>query len=327
MSEQKTPTQVAKIRKRVCPKCKLDREEHNYPATRSKFFPGGRSIICITCLEKMVDYDDWNTVDKILQWLDLPFDINMWSKLLKSHSERALAAYFNLMETREEHDSIDWTDMTAKWKLHTELGTIETEVEFLSQDWLRRMETKWPGNYEKDDYVYLEQTHDRLCATQNIITGLQQENAKIITCLLLVIRQKIQDGHDVKKEIDSYNALVKASGFEATNAKNMGDFNSIGELARWLEKRNFQVSYANEKKDIIDFTIDNYQQYVKRVAAGEPNLIEQVERMKDILSRSETLEDELNQGKVNIVASEDIDYEDEEELEYELSEFDVRDDD
>ena len=47
-------------------------------------FPSGYSNICTECLGKRLEVDDsWEVMDKICQYLDMPFKIDLYEKLSK----------------------------------------------------------------------------------------------------------------------------------------------------------------------------------------------------------------------------------------------------
>ena len=101
-------TNVIKTRK--CFKCKQEKQEYDFVRSPSKFLPGGRSYICTSCLEKMVAQDNLNEVDKLCQFLDIPFDINAYTSLYKIHGDRTLSAYFNTL-LDDHYASISWSDL------------------------------------------------------------------------------------------------------------------------------------------------------------------------------------------------------------------------
>lgn len=82
---------------RRCLKCKRDLPLNAFQPTPSKFFPGGRSLFCTNCLEVMVPQDNLGEVDRLMRWLDLPFDLNKWTSLYAHHGDHTLTAYFNLL--------------------------------------------------------------------------------------------------------------------------------------------------------------------------------------------------------------------------------------
>jgi hypothetical protein len=69
---------------------------------------------------------------------------------------------------------------------------------------------------------------------------------------------RIREGVDFDKLLASYDKLVKVAEFTPKNTKNASDFDSVGELVRWLEKRGFKNKYFDGvTRDVVDETIKN----------------------------------------------------------------------
>ena len=93
---------------RTCIRCNTTKPLEEFVSTKSKFFPGGRSLICITCYERMVDQENLGEVDKLCQHLDIPFLVNQWTKLYKNGKERTLHLYLNILDENETYKTIVW---------------------------------------------------------------------------------------------------------------------------------------------------------------------------------------------------------------------------
>jgi hypothetical protein len=78
----------------------------------------------------------------------------------------------------------------------------------------------------------------------------------------LELESRIRAGADFDKLLSSYDKLVKVAEFTPKNAKNANDFDSVGELIKWLEKRGWKNKfYDGVTRDVIDETIKNIQNY------------------------------------------------------------------
>jgi hypothetical protein len=56
----------------------------------------------------------------------------------------------------------------------------------------------------------------------------------------------------------SYDKLVKVAEFTPKNVKNASDFDSVGELAKWLEKGGWKNKfYDGVTRDVVDETMKN----------------------------------------------------------------------
>jgi len=64
---------------RKCLRCKQEKSIEAFARTPSRFFPAHHSLYCTQCLEATTPQDNLGEVDRVLRWLDLPFDLNKWT--------------------------------------------------------------------------------------------------------------------------------------------------------------------------------------------------------------------------------------------------------
>lgn len=304
-------------RHRKCPKCKKDCTESQFPATKSPFHPGGRAIYCFDCLERMVPAQDLAAVDKLMQWLDWPFMIDKWTSFYKTGKERTLHLYAKMIDERNANYNfnLDWSQLNKQWHEEEEMGTLQDFLDGASEAFMMRMRRKWPSELDRtiEDYHYLEDLYNDLISTQNLVTATQRDDAKRLCEIGLLINKKLRMGQDAKNEMAMYHNIIKAEGFEPKNSKNLGDFDSVGELFTWLEKRGWKPKWHQEPQDSVDFTIQSMQTYLKRLVQGEAAIGEQVESRRKQLELAEKLESEgdysLGDTEEEILSN--IEYEDE----------------
>lgn len=280
----------------VCGKCKIDKPITEFVPTKSPFHPKDRSLMCLTCLEKLVDPKDLNQVDKMCQWLDIPFFVNEWTRIWNAARERTLHVYVKLLSDNPSYTSLDWSTVNEKWQDAETCGTLIDNVPVVAEGWRREMMRKWPSDQERDDedYHYLENFYNDLCTTQNLVSATQRDDAKRLCEVGLLATKKIRAGLDAKNEMAIYHNIVKTEGFEPKNAKNIGDFDSVGELYTWLEKRGWKPKWHTEPQDSVDFTIKNIQKYLQRLVAGEGALADQVENRRKQLELANRLEEDYD---------------------------------
>lgn len=280
----------------VCGKCKIDKPITEFVPTKSPFHPKDRSLMCLTCLEKLVDPKDLNQVDKMCQWLDIPFLVNEWTRIWNAAKERTLHVYVKLLSDNPSYTSLDWSTVNEKWQDAEACGTLIDNVPVVAEGWRREMMRKWPSDQERDDedYHYLENFYNDLCTTQNLVSATQRDDAKRLCEVGLLATKKIRAGLDAKNEMAIYHSIVKTEGFEPKNAKNIGDFDSVGELYTWLEKRGWKPKWHTEPQDSVDFTIKNIQKYLQRLVAGEGALADQVENRRKQLELANRLEEDYD---------------------------------
>ena len=277
-----------------CPYCKKDRLLEEYAATASPFHPKGRSYICVPCLERLVPSDNLEKVDQMCRWLDIPFLIDQWTRLQRNAKERTLRMYLKLLEENASYSALDWSEVNEKWRLSMAAGTIEDNIPTINEQWRAQMRLKWPSDMDRsdEDYHYLENFYNDLCTTQNLVSATQRDDAKRLCEVGLLATQKIRAGLDAKNEMAIYHNIVKTEGFEPKNAKNIGDFDSVGELYTWLEKRGWKPRWHTEPQDSVDFTIKNIQKYLQRLVMNEGAIGDQVENRRRQLELANKMEED-----------------------------------
>lgn len=303
---------------RRCLKCKQDKPEYYFQPTPSNFFPNHRSLICTSCLERMVPQDNLGEVDRLCRYLDIPFDLNKWTQLYATHKDHTLSAYFNTL-LDDHYQALQWTDENERWRLAREEETIDDEIQALNDAKIRKLKKVWSSAYTKEELLFLEDYYNQILATQNVSTPILQSRARQLCEITLRVNKGIREGADVKKDMDSINNIIKECNFTATTAKNAADFESIGELMVYYGKLGWHPKWRVEPKDDIDFCMQNIQNYLKRLVVNEGNFAEQVEDRKERYNMTERLENIENEA-VEFDEMSDVEYEGEDELAGELNE-------
>lgn len=303
---------TGEVKTRRCMKCKQEKPEHKFQYTPSNFFPGHRSMICTSCLETIVHQDNLGEVDRLCRYLDVPFDLNKWTELYKIHSDHTLTAYFNTL-LDDHYQALQWADENERWRLAREEGTIDDEIKVLGEAKIRKLKRTWSPAYTEDELLFLEDYYNQILATQNVSTPILQHYARDLCEIELRIKKGLREGLDIKKDMDARDNIIKIARFEASNAKNAADFESVGELMVYYGKKGWHPKWHMEPQDSIDFLMQNIQNYLKRLVVNEGNFTEQVEDKRERYNMTERLE-EIENEAVEFDETADIEYEDEEEL-------------
>lgn len=301
---------------RKCLKCRQDLPVEKFQYTPSNFFPGHRSLFCTNCLQIMVKQDNLGEVDRLMRWLDLPFDLNKWTQLYAQHKERTLSAYFNLLYD-DHYSALQWQDENERWRLAREEGTIDEEIETLTESKLKKLKKVWSAAYKPEQLLWLDNFYNQIVATQNVSTPILQEKARDFCELQLHIKEGLRAGVDVSKMMKQADDIVKTYHFEASNAKSAADFESVGELMVYYGKKGWHPNWHTEPQDSIDFMMENIQNYLKRLVMNEGNFAEQVEEKRARYNMTERLE-EIENEKVEFDETADIEYEGDDDLAAEL---------
>ena len=123
------------------------------------------------------------------------------------------------------------------------------------------------------------------------------DQAQKICKMSYEIDRRIEEGTDFDKLLASYDKLVKAAEFTPKNVKNINDFDTFGEAAKWMEKNGWRNRfYDNVTRDIVDETLKNFQGFVQRLYTNESSIGEEVNRRIEQLKTTAALEQESYYG-------------------------------
>lgn len=303
---------------RLCLKCKQNKPEAEFQYTPSNFFPGHRSYICTSCLERLIPLDNLGEVDRLCRWLDIPFDLNKWTQLYAIHGTHTLTAYFNTL-LDDHYQALQWTDENERWRLARQEETIDDEIEVLNASKMRRLKKEWSSSYTNEELMWLEDYYNQIVATQNTSTPILQQRARDLCEMTLRAKKGMREGLDVKKDLDAISQIIKDCNFTANNAKNAADFESVGELMTYYGRLGWHPNWHTEPQDSIDFLMQNMQNYIKRLVINEGNFSEQVENARERYNMTERLE-EIENETVELDETAGIEYAGETELTEELNE-------
>ena len=278
---------------RECKRCHEIKGIESFIKTSSPFFMEGYTDICGECLNEYLEQKEysWGAVDKLCQYLDIPFIPKKFEELKSKFGDTAFSKYAEFFG-QLEYEGLSWGEYFKEFKHLKETGYIEDELPLLQDRHRRELKEKWGFNYDDEALFYLESLYEGLLASQNIAGALQVDQALKLCKISYELDLRIQGGAtDVDKLISSYEKLIKTAEFTPKNIKNASDFDSIGELIKWLEKRGFiNQYYDNVTRDVVDETIKNLQSYNQRLYTNETGIGDQITERIQALKNTEKLD-------------------------------------
>ena len=276
-----------------CSICGQSFGPESFAPTKSIFYPDGALPICNDCLESYLEDTgySWDAVDKICQYADIPFIPSEWEKVHSMNPHGAFGKYAEVF-LNEEYEGIGWDDYFKEFQKLKEDGAIKQELPLLREEQRKELENRWGANYDDEALFYLENLYKGLMATQNVSGALQVDQALKLCKMSYEIDSRIRSGEDFDKILASYDKLVRIADFTPKNAKNANDFDSVGELYRWLEKRGWKNKYYDgATRDVVDETIKNIQAWNQRLYTEESGIGDEITRRIEALKTAKELED------------------------------------
>lgn len=276
-----------------CSLCGQSFGPENFAPTKSVFYPDGALPICNDCLEGYLEDTgySWDAIDKICQYTDIPFIPSEWEKIHSINPNGTFGKYAEVFLS-EEYEGLGWDDYFKEFQKLKEEGTIEQKLPLLGDEQRKQLKNRWGANYDDGALYYLENLYKGLMATQNVSGALQVDQALKLCKMSYEIDNRIRGGEDFDKILASYDKLVRIADFTPKNAKNANDFDSVGELFRWLEKRGWKNKYYDgATRDVVDETIKNIQAWNQRLYTEESGVGDEITRRIEALKTAKELED------------------------------------
>lgn len=286
---------------KTCSNCGESLLVEEFARTHSIFYQDGYLPICNGCIEEYLKENgyNWEIVDKVCQWADIPFIVKEWDRLFELNGEGHTWGVYAKVFAADAYKSLGWSDYFNQYKKLREAGMVEDEIPLVHEHKLEELRKVWGGNYSEEELFYLEDLYKGLLITQNVNGPLQNDQARKICKFSLEIDSRIRAGDkDVDKFLSSYDKLVKIAEFTPKNTRNAVDFDSFAEVGMWLEKRgHVNKFYDNTTRDVIDESLKNIENYNQRLYINEGGIGDEItERLRALKNVSELEESvfELN---------------------------------
>lgn len=285
---------------RICPFCGKKKEIENYPpvSNLSQYGKNGLSIMCIDCICDRVNKNDLETVDRMCQFLDLPFDADKWVAMARTHEELS----HRIMEycvalTRDQYQDSDWSQVNNYWKKAREYGGLVDKIPAIHSDLLLYLRKKWGNSSELtlEDYIRMEEYERHTLSHYPFKDEARKDVIRKLAKLSVLSDKYISEGNtkDATAYLQSYNTLMKELGIGNEIAANESSINSLSELVSYLEKKGFVLNYRiNEDRDIVDKTLKNMEQYVRRLFNDSQETVNEMYNQKEISNESGTVIDD-----------------------------------
>lgn len=285
-----------------CCMCGVKRPISMFSKAKSPFFRDGYCPVCNSCAATYLRDNDfaWDAVDHLCRIANIPFIPSEVERIRALSNDQSFWGTYAKVFLTQDYESIDWAHYHKQFVRLREVGLIEDELPEIREKKFQELRAKWGENYDDQDLLYLEDLYKGLLVSQNVNGALQVDQAKKLCKISLEIDVRIRNGDkDVDKFLASYDKVVKTAEFTPKNAKNAVDFDSIAELAYWLEKRGFvNKFYDGATRDVVDETIKNIQSWNQRLYINEGGIGEEISQRIEQLKLANENEQNLYETDV-----------------------------
>lgn len=269
----------------ICSKPKLLQEF--VPAGANTIFQKDTlSTVCYDCVCEMIEFNDLDAVNKLCQFLDIPFLANDWLNLYKStdNKRKILEDYIKTVRN-SEYSNATWKEYTLLWDKARETDAVLSKLSTLSADLFIYLRKKW-GSYDDfgvEDYLKMESYEKNTLNYYNFRDEARRDMIRKLALVSVLIDKKLAAGdtREVSTLISSYQSLMKESGIQNAVQNDTETIESLSELIAFLEEHGWLMDYkVTETRDVVDATIRNFQQYVAGLVSGSGEEITQMYNAK-----------------------------------------------
>ena len=283
---------------KTCNRCQAPQTPESFAPTKSIFYADGALPICNSCIESYLEdvEFDWGEVNKLCQYADIPFVPKEWERMRELNGSNAFPKYAEVF-AQSEYEDLGWSEYFEAFRALKASGELDDELPGIADKKRQQLQDRWGANYDDEALRYLENLYNGLMTTQNVNGALQIDQALKICKMSYEIDCRIREGSDFDKILASYDKLVKTAEFTPKNVKNINDFDSVGELIKWLEKRGWHNTFYDDvSRDIVDETMQNFQAFNQRLYTNESGIGEQITERLNNLKNVALIEQESYYG-------------------------------
>lgn len=280
----------------------------------SLFGMEGVGTICLDCLINRVNFKNLDSVDRMCQFLDIPFDPDKWIGIYRSRQDyREIVCEYIGTVRADEHTPDNWKEFDLLWEKARETQSVLARLPELSKDLMTYLKRKW-GTYDDfdvEDYMKMESYEKNTLNYYNFRDEARRDMIRKLALVSVLIDKKLAAGdtREVSTLISSYQSLMKESGIQNAVQNDTETIESLGELMSFLEEHGWLMDYrVTESRDIVDATIRNFQQYVQALVSGSGEEITQMYNAKlmEENSGTEISEEEIESMFESQEASEEV---------------------
>lgn len=304
---------------RTCPECgKQQTRDMFLPVSNSSLYGiDGTSYTCIHCIAQKIDRHDLGSIDKMCQFLDLPYDADKWLDMEKRYEKLGplLIDYCQEMSNGKYVDT-DWFEYNKMWEKCREYNGVLDKLTAMHSDLLMFLRKKWGhiDGFTLEEYMRMEEYERHTLSHYPFKDEARRDMVRKLAKLSAISDHCIANGDNKEATtvLQSYNTLMKELGISTQTASNENTIESLSELVAYLEKTGFLLNYKiTENRDVVDKTIENMQQYVRRLFTDSSETVNEMYNSKVLSQDGGTdITDEDIENLYTASEEDGVDYED-----------------
>lgn len=292
--------------------------------------------ICLSCLNKRLDYQNLKQANIFCRTYNIPFDPERWIELAKEHKERIFLIYVEVV-AMEEPESLYtgdktgdlWEAANVKWAQIRKHEQLIADIKPIREGFVSQMRIKWGSKYTLEQFIGLENLYTNTIKSFGVTTPLTQDMIKKIAIISVEMEEALSSG-DLKAASEYakiHSSLVKAAGLDVMLDVGESDtISTVAELCDYLEDRGFKFNFYDKvDRDIVDRTIKDQQEWTSNFVRDSTGIKQTYDMIEDLYKMSAekiaatnaadkvSIEDLVEQAKLAVSSEFDKELDDENE--------------
>lgn len=246
----------------------------NFYNSNSPMAVNGKAPFCKQCIKNMIDYNNIDTIYRVLTVMDIPFIYDYWEKS-ELASKDTFGNYIRMANSLMQFKGLTWKDsIFANTDNKSNNEKIKNIDELISNDERLRLIDKWGLGYSDEELYSFEKKYDLLKENYPQKTAMHTE--ALLTYIRYRVKEElstaegnVSDAQKWGQLADKASERAKINPSQLSKADLSGGLNGFSELSRAVEQVVDVISilpkFKEKPQDKVDFTLLCYINYVRRL--------------------------------------------------------------
>jgi len=187
-----------------------------------------------------------------------------------------------------------WKIVNKEWNLITTHEELIAAIKPIKKVFILRNHIKWGSNYVFEELISLENLFVKTLEANNVSNPMQVDAIKKACKLSVALDRAIVNG--VAKEINDFskayqNFIKTAKIDDLITASSQDVISNVAELVQFIEESGFVFKYYDDvDRDIVDISLKDQQQFVRRLVMDATGLADVFETIESSLKTKDAID-------------------------------------
>ena len=255
-----------------CPKC----------GKNSTILPSNNPLVtptCLECVSSKLDYNKTEHGDFFCRTYNLAFNPELWIKIASEYKEKVFLEYTKFIIDQEEYETQNletWKILDEEWELVRTHEELVSKIAPIKSGYMLRNQIKWGTGYTFEELINLENLFVNTLKANNVSSPMQKDAIKKACKMSVSLDKAIsnQDSKEINELSKAYQNFVKTAKIDdLIEAASQDVISNVAQLVEYIEDNGYQFQFYDDvDRDIVDKSIKDIQQFIKRLVSDATGL-------------------------------------------------------